>query len=73
MEEKPSIYKTAGPLVGNEIPYNQHVSQSGLKGKKRNQMSYISKTINDKTLKAKLRGAKDVTPLAHMLPNQAQL
>ena len=35
-EEKPSIYKTAGPLVANELPYNQHISQSGLKGKKRN-------------------------------------
>ena len=38
---------------GNELPFNEFV-KSGFKGTKRNQIQ-VSKTINDKTTKAKLR------------------
>ena len=40
----------------NELPFNDFVTnRSGLKGAKRNQNSIVSKTINDKNLKARLR------------------
>jgi hypothetical protein len=52
VKENP-MYKQS-PL-GSELPFTQIVNKSGLKGAKRNPLSYISKTINDKNLASKLR------------------
>ena len=49
------MVKPQGPL-GNELPFNDFVNKSGFKGAvKRNQVNYISKTINDRSIKSKLR------------------
>ena len=50
-----SVFKPQGPL-GNELPFNDFVNKSGFKGTvKRNQVNYVSKTINDRSIKSKLR------------------
>ena len=44
---KMSAFKAQGPL-GSELPFNDFVAKSGLKGAKRNQIGSISKTLADK-------------------------
>ena len=51
---KMSAFKAQGPL-GSELPFNDFVAKSGLKGAKRNQIGSISKTLADKQLKQKLK------------------
>lgn len=53
--KQPVFVAQKGPNIG-ELPFNDFVAnRSGLKGAKRNQLSYVSKTINDKNLKNKLK------------------
>ena len=51
---KQTVLKAQGPL-GNELPFNDLVSKGGLKGAKRNQIMNVSKTLNDRSIKSKLR------------------
>lgn len=49
------MFKAQGPL-GSELPFNDFVNKSGLKGAvKRNQVNYVSKTLNDRSAISKLR------------------
>ena len=41
-------------IKGEDLPFNEKLKESGLKGSKRNPMQVASKTINDRNSKLKM-------------------
>ena len=66
LEKSPSQTKSKFPkykiknIQGDELPFEEKMNTSGLKGKKRNPMQVTSKTITDKNSKLKMLNYSNV-------------